>query len=392
VFLLRLAIGTTRASKLTSASCAVPVTVGVLHPRIILPENSRDWPQAKLDAVLAHEGEHLRRHDPMLSGLAEEACDASVIAQGHDPRAYAQHLLALARSVTDTGSRIHVLGMAATGTRLPRRIRKICAELPPNPASRARVAVGFSVCAVAMMVASTMVLPHAQPSSPTFEVVSIKQNRSGSAGGFSRLSGLSYTGTNITLRQVIGQAYSPILDFDGITGWMTTEHYDINARAVGNPTVDDLRLMLRNMLADRFRVMAHKETRDLPAYALTLARGDGKLGPNLKPAEADCSEGKRGKGPGGCGSGRFRVGAGVINGKAATMDALAVELRLSGRPVVNRTGLEGAFDADLQWTPDLGANAELFTAIREQLGLKLESTRTPMDVIVIDSAQRPSEN
>ncbi len=114
------AIGTVRSNRLTSASCVVPVTVGLSHPRIILPECSHEWPQAQLDAVLAHEGEHIRRRDPLfqwiallnralfwfhplawwlerkISGLAEEACDVAVLARGYHPREYAEYLLDLA--------------------------------------------------------------------------------------------------------------------------------------------------------------------------------------------------------------------------------------------------------------------------------------------------------
>ena len=110
ILLLRLAIGTIRANRLTSASCVGPITVGLFRPRIILPASSREWPQAQLDAVMTHEGEHIRRRDPLfqwiallnraifwfhplawwlerrLSGLAEEACDTAVLAKGHDPR------------------------------------------------------------------------------------------------------------------------------------------------------------------------------------------------------------------------------------------------------------------------------------------------------------------
>ena len=162
MFLLRLAIGTIRASRLTSASCVVPVTVGLLHPRIILPECSRDWPQAQLDAVLAHEGEHIRRRDPLfqwlallnralfwfhplawwlerkLSGLAEEACDAAVIARGYDPREYSEYLLDLARSVERAGTRIDAVGMAMPGIGLKHRIRQMLSGVPVPRISRLR--------------------------------------------------------------------------------------------------------------------------------------------------------------------------------------------------------------------------------------------------------------
>jgi hypothetical protein len=126
--LLRLAMGTIRASRLTSASCVAPVTVGLLRPRVILPECAKEWPQAQLDAVLTHERAHVRRRDPLfqwlalfnravfwfhplawwlerrISALAEEACDAAVLERGHDPRDYSEYLLELARAVQRAGT------------------------------------------------------------------------------------------------------------------------------------------------------------------------------------------------------------------------------------------------------------------------------------------------
>ena len=182
-FLLRLAIGTVRANRLTSASCVVPVTVGLLHPRIILPKSSQGWPRAQLDAVLAHEGEHVRRHDPLfqwlallnraifwfhplawwlerkLSGLAEEACDAAVLAQGHDPRDYSEYLLDLARSVERAGTRIEAVGMAMPGIGLKHRIRQILSGVSVPKISRPRIACTVAVCAgaAAILAAGTLV-------------------------------------------------------------------------------------------------------------------------------------------------------------------------------------------------------------------------------------------
>ena len=191
VLLLRLAIGTIRANRLTSASCVVPVTVGFLHPRIILPESSREWPQAQLDAVLAHEGEHIRRRDPLfqwiallnraifwfhplawwlerrLSGLAEEACDAAVIARGYDPREYSEYLLDLARLVERAGARIDAVGMAMPGIGLKHRIRRMLSGVPVPRISRPRMACTVAVCAVAAAILAAGTLVYAQsPENP----------------------------------------------------------------------------------------------------------------------------------------------------------------------------------------------------------------------------------
>ncbi len=223
---------------------------------------------------------------------------------------------------------------------------------------------------------------------PSFEVASIRPNKSGAQGGSSSFAAATYNGTNVTLKRVIRLAYSPIQEFVGGAGWLDSEHFDITAKAEGNPSREQLQLMLRSLLADRFKLVVHKETRDVPAFALTLARSDGKLGPSLRRSSTECPEPNQGKGVGGCG---FRIGDGALAGRGATMERLAAELILTGRPVVDRTGLTGIFDIDLHWMPD-DLNAELFTALRDQLGLKLEAIRAPAEVIVIDSAEKPSEN
>ncbi len=164
VLLLRLAIGTVRASRLTSASCAAPVTVGLLRPRIILPASSADWTRAQLDAVLTHEQAHARRRDPLfqwlalfnravfwfhplawwlerrLSALAEEACDAAVLERGHDPREYSRYLLDLARAVQDAGTRVNVVAMAMPGSYLPQRVKNIINGVRAPRISRTRLA------------------------------------------------------------------------------------------------------------------------------------------------------------------------------------------------------------------------------------------------------------
>jgi beta-lactamase regulating signal transducer with metallopeptidase domain len=190
VLLLRLMVGTARAhllvrrvaqrgGRLTSDACAAPITVGWLKPTVILPGCWRAWPQAQLDAVLAHEGEHARRRDPLvqwlallnravfwfhplawwlerkLSALAEEACDAAVLARGHDPFAYSEYLLEIARSVLRTGARVKVLGMAMPGSFLPQRIRRILDGSPAQRISPARMVCVGLACAMVSAVFAT---------------------------------------------------------------------------------------------------------------------------------------------------------------------------------------------------------------------------------------------
>jgi len=195
--LARLATGTVRAhmlvrraadrdGRLTSDSCAAPVTVGWLNPTVILPECWRRWPQAQLNAVLTHEGEHARRRDPLvqwlallnravfwfhplawwlelrLSALAEEACDAAVLARGHDRFEYSEYLLQIARVVQQTGARVSVVGMAMPGASLPQRIRRILEGRPAQRISRMRMACVAMACAVVSTVFTAGAMDHAQ--------------------------------------------------------------------------------------------------------------------------------------------------------------------------------------------------------------------------------------
>jgi uncharacterized protein (TIGR03435 family) len=159
--------------------------------------------------------------------------------------------------------------------------------------------------------------------------------------------------------------------------------------------------MLRSLLADRFRLVVHRETRDMPAYALTLSRKDGKLGPELRPAQP-CAPPSTTSAPQpelGPQCGAFSIGNGTMKGTGVTMAQLAAELpsTTEGRYVVDRTELKGNFDVSLTWNADAGSPnapapdnaASIFAAIQEQLGLKLEATRAPIEVIVIDSAEKP---
>jgi uncharacterized protein (TIGR03435 family) len=234
-------------------------------------------------------------------------------------------------------------------------------------------------------------LAQAPPQRPlTFDVTSVKPNTSGERGGSSKGEPGRYVGINVTLRRVMGLAYLPVQEFVGGPDWINSDRFDIEGKAEGRPNQEQMREMLRSLLADRFKLVVHRETRQMPAYALTLARADGRLGPELRRA-APCER---------CGG--FSVGSGAMKGTGITMRQLAAELpsTTEGRYVVDRTGLDGMFDVTLTWSADaLSPNAptaeqaaSIFVAIQEQLGLKLEPTTAPIEAIVIDRAERPAEN
>ena len=200
----------------------------------------------------------------------------------------------------------------------------------------------------------------------------------------------------------------------GGPGWFNTARFDIVARAEGfqgdtnrpgftasaadRAAVDRVRLMLQRLLAERFMLRVHQETRQLPIYELHLLKSGGELGRDMKRAEVDCAaEWKKQGMPDArnivCGS-LQRTGPGSVRGHAVGIGPLVSTLYdLVGRPVVDRTGLTGPFSFTLTWAPegstDTGAPS-IFTAVQEQLGLKLEPARGPVDVLVVDDAQRPT--
>ncbi len=168
----------------------------------------------------------------------------------------------------------------------------------------------------------------------------------------------------------------------GGPGWIDSDRFDIEAKA-GAPVDDDtiLDAMMQALLQERFHLALHRETRNLQALVLTV----GKNGPKIERASggAAVTDGSHG---------RLRL-------ENTTMDGLAERLaRVTGLPAVNRTGIDGVFNMKLAWTPDgenrtdPGSPPSLFTAIQEQLGLRLESKRTPVEVLVVDRAERPGEN
>jgi uncharacterized protein (TIGR03435 family) len=226
----------------------------------------------------------------------------------------------------------------------------------------------------------------------SFEVASIKPNNSGRliTGSFFRAG--RYNATNTTLQTQILLAYD-LQQFRLVGGpaWMDTDRFDITATAQGTPSPETLRPLLRSLLQERFALVTHRETRELPVYRLVLARNDRALGKRLVKSDVDCAL-SRGKVPDPCtsrsSSGRFLATAVLFNSFLRTLQS-AVD-----RAIVDDTGLSGSYDVDLEWAAqqDDASKPSIFTALQEQLGLKLESARGPVDVLVIDHAEPPTPN
>jgi uncharacterized protein (TIGR03435 family) len=263
----------------------------------------------------------------------------------------------------------------------------------------------------------------AQPDArPQFEVASIKPAAPGAPGFPLRISfgpGGTFTATNFSLKDLIANAWDlEPYQISGGPAWLDSARFNISAKAERSPKGDEARLMEQSLLANRFQLVMHRETKEHPIYALVLEKKDGKLGARLTQSkEGNCKprdpsvpipRPEAGKPP--------ALPCGMLAGNPRSLRAAAVPLaelakRLSGvlgRTVIDQTGLTGDFDFILEWTPDESQFLQLppgapkpppeadpvsiFTAIQEQLGLRLESRKGPVETFVIDRAEKPSEN
>ena len=248
---------------------------------------------------------------------------------------------------------------------------------------------------------------------PAFEVASVRPNKSGTTQANIGMPPNGVNFVNLPLRAIIQLAYgiNQPTKLVGVPDWTVTERYDISARAAGAVTQEERRLMLQALLADRLKLVARLEKREVSIFALMLARDDGKLGTNLveskgclapgSPAAKEAAPGAQICGPKTGGAGRL-----ILTGIPIQQFAALLGTMLS-RTVVDKTGLTGRYDIDLMFTPEqqlpAGVNfpgppadpngPSIYTAVREQLGLKLESQRDQEEVLVIDHIERqPSEN
>jgi uncharacterized protein (TIGR03435 family) len=254
---------------------------------------------------------------------------------------------------------------------------------------------------------------------PAFDVVSVKPNKSNS--GMVRVMGKpdGYAASNVSLKMLIQGAYGIREDLiSGAPSWADSARFDIDAKVAGSDvdalkklTPEQRRLILRPLLADRFKLKVHLETKQLPVYDLVLAKDGSKL----KEANPGNTYANGIKGPDGVSrGGMMRVGPGQLTAQAVPMTNLANMLSQQlHRTVLDKTGLTGKYDLDLNWTPDQGSDPmfkgpesgqhssdaapdssgpSIFTALQEQLGLKLQSAKGPVETLVIDHVEMPSEN
>lgn len=388
---------------MSSPSTFEPGVIGIWRPVLLLPEGLADrLTSAQLNALIAHERCHIRCHDNLAAAVhmlveaifwfhplvwwierrlideRERACDEAVLHAGNDPTDYAEGILTVCR-FTVRAPLACVTGV--TGSDLRARIESIVRnELGARMTLSRRVAVALVVAVligvptISGVVSMTPLLAVGQePSTPVvFEVASVKLNTSGlRPTQIEEPPGGRYVATNAWLRILILRAYG-ILDNQlvGAPDWTGIDsgvRFDINAKLEQEPPavppgqLGARRLALRSLLAERFKLAVHRETREVPMYALVLARADRKLGPKLTPSSTDCSPAaadariaaiQAGKRVGTCGT---RLQSGRVQHGGYPLSDFARGLSDSpwlGRSVIDRTGLTGNWDIDLTFTPD----------------------------------------
>ncbi|MBI4906504.1 MAG: TIGR03435 family protein [Acidobacteria bacterium] len=397
-----------------------PGVFGIWRQALVLPEGlaSKLTPE-QLEAVLAHEVTHARHRDNLTAALhmgatavfwyhpliwwigarlveeRERACDEAVVAEGKARAEYARGILNVCKHYV--GSPLPCAA-GVSGADLRKRIAAILTD--PMPAGLKGWSKALLCCGVAVVVAVPLILGGLQGQTATdgfkFEVASIRPAAPGRGSSSSmHTSQARMTTSNTTLRQLVLFAYS-VQEYQ-LTGgpeWVLSERYDIVANydaSEDNVTASEvsrqksrdarIKARLRHLLAERFQLKLREETKELPIFGLVVDRGGHKF-----KADPD-------------GKGNMNVnennGSGVLRGDGLTMERLAVTLSGKlGRPVVDETGLAGLFAVEMKWTADGAGDGgpTIYTALKEQLGLRLESKKGPVKTYVIEGVAKPTEN
>jgi uncharacterized protein (TIGR03435 family) len=432
-----------------------PGILGIVRPALVWPVGiSQHLTDAHLEAVIAHEVWHVRRRDNLAAAIhmvveaifwfhplvwwlgarlieeRERACDEEVLQLGSPPQVYAESILKTCEFCV--GSPLTFIS-GVTGADLKSRIVRIMKEpvaLKLDLGKKLLLAVAGAMAVAGPVVFGLIQEPQRQAASPVagttskvpaFEVASIKPNKSGTGMSLLRTTPVGFSASNISLKAVIQHAYGVEENqIFGAPGWLGSELFDIEAKvsssdtdALHNLNPDQRRLMLQPLLADRFQLKVHREARDLPVLVLVVAKGGPKLH-EAKPGDT-YPNGLKGF-DGGGGPGMMLMRPGQLTAQGVDLSSVAKQLSQQlGRTVQDKTELSGKYDFTLQWTPDErggpmsaatqgggsrsddapppdSSGPSLFTAIQEQLGLKLESRKAPVEVLVIDHVAAPSEN
>ena len=246
--------------------------------------------------------------------------------------------------------------------------------------------------AIIVMCASSSVSQDRKAASLAFDVTSIKPANPNDLRKFIDIRNGRFVAKNRTIKELMTFGYGlQALQVSGGPDWADSEGFDIEAKSETNPTAQQFREMIQALLTERFHLSFHRETKQMNSYALVVDRGSPRLGPVVEQTLAAVN----------------RVNRGYLQGQRQTLAGLAFYFStMLSRIVVDRTGIAGAYNFTLQWRPDPGELCpscnlpltvneqlpDLFTALREQLGLKLEPMKEPVEILVIDHVEKPTEN
>jgi uncharacterized protein (TIGR03435 family) len=431
----------------TSTRADGPSVIAWLRPLVLLPPATlMGLTTTQLDAVLAHELAHIRRHDYLINIIQmvaetllfyhpavwwvssrlrierELCCDDEAVRVCGDATAYAKALVTMAKH------HVPAMAMGSTGGSLTDRVRRLLGAGRPEPRRSAAGAcvVIFVAISVAGMVGQTSAaraaagLQHFY--ARAFEVVSIKPNTSGQPVGVAAellqlMSDGRFLARNVTLKQLVLLGYRSDVTGAHVSGgpdWIDKERFDVEATTppgavpptlTGRARAQLLEQMMQAMLADRFKLRLRREVRDADVYALVVARG----GPKLVSAKTQRCLSTTDQAT------RCHVMGGGVNrglqGEGIDTDDIAAFLQtavLTPERVVNRTGIAGLFDVNVTWRrsenarpnpngPNAGQPADpdgpdVFTALQEQIGLRLQRQKAGVNFVIIESAGRPSDN
>jgi bla regulator protein BlaR1 len=439
-----------RVNLVISRDIVSPMAVGFLRPAVVLPESLlAELSEPERDHVLLHESAHLAKYDDwsnlamrIMGGLLalhpvaiwilrriererEMACDDWVVARTGSARPYAASLARLVELRQAPRGEMLASGLLGSGSRIGDRIEFLlrCDRTFSPRASTTSVAAS-TIVLCGLMLAGSLVprwiaFAQAQPR-PAFDVVSIKPNVSGVREvTFAPMSGGRLTVENNPVTNLIQNAYGVRRNqIVGGPGWMDSDRFDIEARAEGSPAKDQLMLMVQTLLEDRFKLKVHRETRELPVFILTAAKSGVKLKPwqegscvTIDPFNPPTPPPRGEKPPKGCSNDHVFPKGPNTEWVATKIDMKELAGALAGailrRPVIDKTGFTGTFDINLEWTTDQNpaagpdgtgpastdaAGPSIFTVLQEQLGLKLESAKGPVEVLVVDHLEKPDAN
>lgn len=451
-----------RPLRLVIAKAVVePGTFGIFNPMLVWPEGISDClDDAQIESIIVHELCHVRRRDNLAAALhmiakaifwfhplvwwiearlmeeREQACDEGALQQCSSPRVYAESIL---KACEFSVERPLPCVAGVTGANLKSRIIRIMTANIDEKLSAGKKAllvivsaavvagpVIFGFVNIPKLGAQLAQTPSGQ-SLPSFEVASVKPSHSADNRMRIWLSPGKFTVENVSLQTIIMFAYDAKSEaqVSGGPSWIKSETFNIDAKEDDTQAAElaklppeqsqgQIRLMVQSLLADRFKLKVSHQMKELPVYALVVAKNGPKLTPSKQ--QPDSSPEEPGAQPR-MRRGIMMNGRGELQGTDASMsflaDALTRERETGGRIVIDKTGLTGNYDWTLHWTPespapifkgaDNGATPEgaptpdtsgptLFTALEEQLGLKLEPQKGNVETLVIDSVEQPSAN